>query len=165
MKLTGKRISLESTKAADIPLIINFEISNSNFVHQYSEEQHLTLLSDSNCLHFSIKKQAENKLIGHAILFGLNDKKNVLYLKRITISEKGKGLGREALQILKHYCFTNIHFSRLWLSVFENNANAISLYESEGFKFEGCIPENVKGKNGCRSRRVYSMLKEDYKIP
>lgn len=161
--LTGDKIRLINTTITDIDHIIEFEKSNNQFVNQYPEDKHLSLLKDNNCLHLSIRRLDNNKLIGHMIIFGLCDQNKVLEFRRITIHEKGFGYGRDAIRLLKQLCFDRLEFHRLWLDVFDDNERAIRLYESEGFVKEGTLRDNVKTDKGYRSQRIYSMLENEYK--
>ena len=161
--LIGNKIRFINTIAKDIDSIIEFEKSNKQFVHQYSKEKHMVLLNNGDCLHLSIKRLEDDKLIGHMILFGVCDQNKVLEFRRITINEKGLGYGRDTIRLLKHLCFERLGFHRLWLDVYEDNTRAISLYESEGFVKEGTLRDNIKTEDGYRSQRIYSMLENEYK--
>lgn len=160
--LTGTKIKLEPTHKNEIDLIMEFEKNNHQYVGEYSKEKHLKLLSDPNCLHFIVKHLENNRPVGHAIIFGINDPHKVLEFRRLTISEKGKGYGREVLQLIKQYCFKQLKHHRLWLDVYNDNPRAFTLYESEGFKLDGLLRENVKTENGYRSQRIYSILENEY---
>ena len=69
LEVKGDKIRLINTISSDIDKIIEFENSNKKYVHQYSKDKHLKLLTDSNCLHLSIKRLDNDKLIGHMIIF------------------------------------------------------------------------------------------------
>jgi len=162
INLTGKKIRLTNIIKSDIDTIIEFENINKPFVHQYPREKHIALLKDNDCLHLSIKRLDNDKLIGHMIIFGLCNHNKVLEFRRITINEKGLGFGREAIRLLKYLCFEKLGFHRLWLDVYDDNDRAIKLYESEGFKKEGTLRDNIKTNTGFRSQRIYSMLENEY---
>jgi len=161
--LRGDKIRLTNTALSDIDNIIEFENSNRQFVHQYSKDKHIALLKDNDCLHLSIKRLDNDKLVGHMIIFGLCNHNKVLEFRRITINEKGLGFGREAIRLLKQFCFEKLKFHRLWLDVYDDNDKAIKLYESEGFIKEGRLRDNIKTDNGYRSQRIYSMIENEYK--
>jgi len=160
--LTGDHIKLTNTIAQDIDMIMEFENSNSRFVHQYPRDKHMTLLKDKDCLHLSIKRLDNDRLVGHMIVFGLCNHNKVLEFRRITINEKGLGFGREAVKLLKQFCFEKLLFHRLWLDVYDDNEKAVKLYESEGFIREGTLRDNIKTDYGFRSQRIYSMLENEY---
>jgi len=158
----GQLISLCFSLPEDIASIMQLESENNQFVSEYSRDRHLALLTDENCMHLSVKRNDNGKLVGLVLLFGLQDKNRVLEFRRIAINEKGSGYGREAIGIIKNICFKELKFHRLWLDVFDDNARAIGLYESEGFKMEGLLRENVRSKNAYRSQRIYSILESEY---
>ena len=163
IKIKGNKIRFVNTIPLDIDKIIKFEISNKQFVHQYSKDKHLELLKNNDCLHLSIRHLDNDVLVGHLILFGLDNHNKVLEFRRITINEKGLGFGREAIQLLKKLCFEKIRFHRLWFDVYDDNDKAIRLYESEGFIKEGILRDNIKTDNGYRSQRIYSMIENEYR--
>lgn len=160
--LQGNKIKLTNSLPSEIDKIIKFENLNKEFVHHYSREKHLALLIDSDCLHLSVRRMDNNNLVGHMILFGIDSNNNVLEFRRLTINEKGKGYGRNAIQLLKKLCFEKLKFHRLWLDVYDDNERAIKLYESEGFVQEALLRENIKTENGYRSQRIYSILETEY---
>lgn len=110
IEITGEKVSLINTVSSDIDRIIEFEINNNQFVHQYSKDKHKTLLTDDDCLHLSIKCIGNNHLIGYMIIFGIYNHNKVLEFRRITINEKGFGFGREAIRLLKQLCFEKLKF-------------------------------------------------------
>lgn len=162
MQLIGENIVIRSTIKASVPQIIDLEKSNAPFVDTYSLQEHLLLLKTPDCLHLSIFNKKSNILIGHIICFGMHNKYQALEIRRITIAEKGLGYGREALQIIKKFCFEKLGFHRLWLDVYQHNARAIALYESEGFNYEGTLRDCVKRKHNYDSLRIYAMLDNEY---
>ena len=164
INLIGNQIKLINTNGSDIDQIIGFETLNKQYVHSYSKDKHLVLLDDNDCLHLSIRNNKSENLIGHLILFGLENRDKVLEFRRIVIVEKGQGFGHEAINLVKKLCFEKLCFHRLWLDVYDDNKRAIQLYESEGFIKEGVLRESIKAVNGYRSLRIYSMLENEYKV-
>ncbi len=136
---------------------------NNNYVHSYNKEKHIQLLSDNDCLHLSIKRLDNNNLVGHLILFGGESSDKVLEFRRLTIDEKGRGFGKEAVKLLKELCFEHLKYHRLWLDVYSDNNRAIHVYETEGFILEGELRDKFRTKNGYRSQKIYSMLEDEYK--
>ena len=162
IEIRGNKIRLINTIFSDIDKIMEFEKSNNQFVHQYSKDKHTALLEDKDCLHLSIKRLDNDKLVGHMIMFGLENDHRSLEFRRIAVDEKGLGFGREAIKLLKKICFEKLKFHRLWLDVYDDNEMAIKLYESEGFKYEGTLRDNIRTDRGYRSQRIYSMLENEY---
>ena len=160
--LKATDIRLANTRVEDIGQIIEFEKSNNQFIGSYSKEHHARLVNDQNCLHLSVRTLRDDQLVGHVILLGLMSEHKVLEFKRIAISAKGKGYGRQTIQLIKKICFELLKFHRLWLDVFDDNSRAFRLYESEGFVQEALLRENIKTDKGSRSLRIYSILKPEY---
>lgn len=162
VNIIGNAIRLTNSTINDLDKIIEFEKSNNNFVNSYSKEKHVTLLDDADCIHLSMRRLNNDKLVGHMLVFGLEGGNSSLELRRITINEKGIGFGRESLKLLKKLCFEELKFHRLWLDVYDDNSRAIYLYESEGFIKEGLLRDKFKINNGYRSQRIYSILENEY---
>lgn len=162
IEMSGNKIRLVNTALADIDKIAGFESFNRRFVGCYPKDKHIALLNDDDCLHLSIRRLDNDALTGHMLIFGLCSTNKVLEFRRLTISDKGSGFGREAIRLLKQLCFEKLGFHRLWLDVYEDNERAIKLYVSEGFIKEGTLRENIKTTEGYRSQIIYSMLENEY---
>lgn len=68
----------------------------------------------------------------------------------LLIGEKeywGKGLGSEASELMIQYAFEELHLHKVWLSVYEYNTRALSLYKKLGFIQEGELREQIYYKD------------------
>lgn len=137
-----EKISIKKTDFKDLNKIIDFEKENSQFIQQYDISEHTEILK--NECHLSIFKKENNKLIGHIILTGISDQKKSVEFKRIVISEKGFGYGKDSIQLIKKICFERYNANRIWLDVYSDNKRAIQLYESQGFLKEKIIQEKER---------------------
>ena len=81
----------------------------------------------------------------------LNDTQ--LYLKRIVITEKGKGYGKESMYLSQKFAFEVLGRNRLYLDTREDNFRAQHVYHSTGFTL--VEPENIA---------YFHIFKEDYKF-
>ena len=90
-------LELKLTSPKDLAEIITIESDpeNMTFIGAYSFERHQQVIDNKDELHLTFA--ANERLIGYAILMGLENPNNAIELKRITIAEKGKGYGRAAL--------------------------------------------------------------------
>ena len=129
-----EKILIKKTDINDLNEIINFEKENSQFVQQYDLIEHIKIL-ENEC-HLSIFKKENNKLIGHIILTGIFNQKKSIEFKRIVISEKGFGFGKDSIELMKKICFKKYKVDKIWLDVYSDNKIAIKLYESQGFSKE-----------------------------
>jgi len=113
---------------------------------------------------FAVKLLADDKIIGIA---GFDDivKCNevaTLFVGIGNIASRGKGYGKESLNLLLNYGFSVMKLHRIQLNVLEFNVPAIKLYESAGFKREGVFREFVFRDNLRYNLFLYSLLKSEY---
>lgn len=160
--MNAERIVVEETTRDNIDKIIDIERSNSDFIGQYDFEQHEKVIADPDGLHLSVFDKADDELVGYVILLGLADPNDCIEFRRIAISRKGCGFGKDAVQVVKAICFSTFGKHRLHLSVFSDNIAAIRLYESLGFKNEGLIRDCIKAGDVYRSMYKMSMLDAEY---
>jgi diamine N-acetyltransferase len=139
MILETEKIRLELTNPDNIPKIIKIESDNSEFVGQYDTKKHKDVIDDDDGLHLSIIEKSNSSLIGYIILAGLTNTNDSIEFRRIVVSEKGKGFGKDSLILVKKYCFENLNAHRIWLDVYEDNFRAIQLYKSQGFSIDGIL--------------------------
>lgn len=126
-----KKILIKKTDFKDLSKIMGFEKENSQFVQQYDLAEHKKIL-ENEC-HLSIFKKKNNSLVGYIILAGVYDKKKAIEFRRIVVSEKGLGYGKDSIELIKKICFKNYKVEKIWLDVYSDNKKAIKLYESQGF--------------------------------
>jgi RimJ/RimL family protein N-acetyltransferase len=134
-----EKILVKKTDLKDLSEIMGFEEENSQFIQRYGITEHKKIL-ENEC-HLSIFKRENNRLIGHIILTGVNDKKKSIEFRRIVISEKGYGYGKDSIELMKKICFEKYNANRIWLDVYSDNKRAIQLYESQGFLKEKIVEE------------------------
>lgn len=149
-------------KDLDKIIVIETQRKNSRFVFPNTKEEHLDLIKNEDINHFVIKED-DGSIIGYTILAGLKSAHNSIELRRIVISKKGQGYGRNALKKIKHYCFSELKCHRLWLDVLEINEKARYLYTTEGFKQEGVLRESIFKDESYQNLIIMSMLKTEYK--
>ena len=157
-------VRLRRTLEDDLDFVLSAEQSAENrpFVRVWTREQHLAALTSEDLSHLIIENIADSRRVGYIILAGLTDANQSIEFRRIVVSEKGKGYGKEALQLVKRLAFEELKAHRLWLDVKEHNVRARHVYESEGFVAEGVLRECIKAEAGFESLVVMSMLRDEY---
>jgi diamine N-acetyltransferase len=157
-------VVLRPTQAEDLPFVIAAErhTNNLTYVGQWSYEQHQHAITSENAAHLILERVTDQAKVGYAILEGLQDPNQNVLLRRIVVTEKGKGYGRAALKQLKKLVFETHQAHRFWLDVKEFNPRARHLYESEGFILEGCLREALKTDDGHHSMYLMAILKSEY---
>lgn len=157
-------IRLRRTSEDDLDFVLSAEQSaeNRSLVSVWARGQHLAALTSEDLSHLIIENAAGNR-VGYLILAGLADANESIEFRRIVVTEKGKGYGREALRLIKKLAFEELNAHRLWLDVKEHNVRARHLYESEGFVAEGLLRECIKAADGFESLVLMSMLRDEYR--
>lgn len=160
--LGTERIEIFEASLSDIPLIIKWENDkdNRNFIWQGTEEEHLNEINDKN--HFLwIFRTYEGTPVGYS-LSKIDRKSEIFELRRIAISEKGKGYGKEVFGAIIKYAFEECNVNRFWLDVYPDNHVGIKLYESFGMHRDGVLRQNYKAERGYLDQIIYSLLKKEY---
>ncbi len=100
-------------------------------------------------------------MVGYALI-RLDFKSFIFELRRIAISEKAVGFGREAMEALLKFAFEETETNRFWLDVYPDNLIGIKLYESLGMHRDGVLRQNYKAERGYLDQIIYSMLRREY---
>lgn len=88
---------------------------------------------------FKIIYKETNEMIGTIELDIKDNVNKIARVARFLIGEdnlRGKGIGRETLKEVVRFGFEDLNLNKITLGVFDFNKNAISCYESVGFKIE-----------------------------
>lgn len=78
----------------------------------------------------------ETGVVGHMIMRFMNEEKKVLRFGFVIVDDekRGKGYGRQMLQLAVQYAFDILKAEKITIGVFENNAPAYHCYKSVGFQ-------------------------------
>lgn len=160
----SERIMLRHTEIDDLDFVINSERNqeNAKYVGQWSKEQHINSLSNKDNLHIIVEDTTSNNKVGYLVLSGIENVSHNIELKRIVISEKNNGYGKETLGLIKELSFEKLMAHRLWLDVRLKNKKAQEVYKSQGFKEEGILRECILYDNEYESLIVMSILQKEY---
>lgn len=163
--LKSERLTYRQTVNNDIETVLSIENDSENitYIIPWSKEQHIKTLSDSDKKHIVIE-DIDESIVGYIILAGLESPHNNVELVRITISEKSKGYGKEALNTILKYIFEDLNAHRLWLDVKDYNERAKNIYLSLGFKEEGHLRECIKNNDNYESLILMSMLNHEFSL-
>lgn len=157
-------IILRNTKENDLDFVVDSEHQpdNAQYVGQWTKEQHRVSLFQEDILHLIVEEKSTNKPVGYVILAGITNPNESIEFRRVVISNKGKGLGRETLKLVKKVAFEQLNAHRLWLDVRYKNQRAQNLYTSEGFVEEGKLRDCILYNENYESLIVMSILKNEY---
>lgn len=134
---------------------------NRNFIWIGTYEEHKAEIEDKNHLLLVFKHKEDLAIIGYALI-RLDYKSEIFELRRIAISEKGKGYGKEAMLAILKYAFEERNTNRFWLDVYPDNTIGIQLYESLGMHRDGVLRQNYKAERGYLDQIIYSLLRSEY---
>jgi RimJ/RimL family protein N-acetyltransferase len=134
---------------------------NRNFIWQGTYEEHLEEIGSDSAYLLAFKKKDGDVLVGYCLI-RLDKKSEIFELRRIAITEKGKGYGREVMEGIFKFCFEDLHMNRFWLDVYPDNVIGIKLYKSLGMFYEGTHRQSYKSERGYLDQMIFSMLKDEY---
>lgn len=157
-------IIIRNTEEKDLDFVYDTEHKpdNAQYVGLWTKEQHMKALTQEDMLHLIIGNAKTHKPVGYVIIAGLENPNHNIEVRRIVISEKGKGFGRGTLKLVKKIAFKQLKAHRLWLDVRFKNHMAQSLYQSEGFVKEGVLRDCVLYNGEYESLIVMSVLENEY---
>ncbi|MCM3431981.1 GNAT family N-acetyltransferase [Brevibacillus invocatus] len=157
-------IRLRQTTLCDLDFVIRVESKEENikFIIPWQRGKHESAINNEDIAHIIIEDKETNYPLGFMIIAGLQNPNQSIEFMRIVITEKGKGVGREALKLIKKWVFEELNANRLWLDVKANNDRAKSVYELEGFSIEGTLRECLKIGDEFESLILMSILRSEY---
>lgn len=146
--LQFKNILLRPVSSDDLPLLYEW-INDREQVLLNATYKPISLAQHQNWFQsiqqrqdmvlFGIQTRRSQTLIGTCQLHSIHPIHRCAELQiRIgDVSARGKGYGTEAVGLLLHHAFQDLHLHRVYLHVFSHNAPAIRVYEKAGFVREG----------------------------
>lgn len=158
-------VRLRRTVDGDLDFVLAAEGAEDNrrYVSQWTRGQHREALTNPDLAHLIVEGVDDGRPVGYVIMAGLSDGNGSVEFRRVVITEKGRGYGREVLRAVKRMAFEELKAHRLWLDVREKNERARRLYESEGFIVEGTLRECVSVEGGWESLVLMSLLEQEYR--
>lgn len=158
-----ERLDIFEASDADIEMIIQIESDrdNRNFLWIGTPEEHMSEIRDPDHMLLLFRNKETSDVKGYALI-RLDFKSNIFEIRRIAITDKGKGYGRESMCELIRYAFEETDTNRLWLDVYPDNKVGIHLYESLGMHRDGVLRQNYKADRGYLDQIIYSILRSEY---
>jgi RimJ/RimL family protein N-acetyltransferase len=149
-------VRVRAADEGDIGFIVETETTPeyAESVLSWPADTHRANLSNAKFSYF-IALDADDALIGYAILNDLDDADKAVQLQRIVVNARGHGLGRAFLNHVINAAFNIHHARRLWLAVFTDSDKAIRAYRRLGLIDEG-VEKDAMIHNG-KSHDVTTM--------
>ncbi len=163
MMIETERLWIREAASKHIEEIIALEShpENRDYLWIGTREEHEDEIADPNHLLLIFEAKEDGRIVGYGLV-RLDFKSHIFELRRIAISEKGRGYGRESMEALIRYAFEEMDTNRFWLDVYPDNETGIRLYESLGMHRDGVLRQNYKAERGYLDQIIYSMLRSEY---
>ena len=129
-------------------------------VGRWTEAQHRNALADGRHAYFIAQSRSE--AIGFAIVRDWASAERVAHIKRVVVSQPGRGHGKALVAELVEAIFQDTAAHRIWLGVFPENTRARRVYEAVGFQAEGIARGSAFFGGRHRDELVMSLLRPDW---
>lgn len=132
--IKGERLTIRKANIADADFMHSVELDeeNSPWVGNWPLGFRIAKFGDRDFLQVIIEKE-NGTPVGFMIFCDMVKVKERMQLKRIAVIEKGKGYGKEALQLAQKLAFEVFGTKYLYLGTKAENLRAQSIYKSTGF--------------------------------
>ncbi|MEG1141698.1 MAG: GNAT family N-acetyltransferase, partial [Clostridia bacterium] len=138
-------ISIKDVTDKNIEQILNLSVNKSQ--SSYIESTKECIKEAKECKYYEpVGLYVDDKLVGFAMygFFPGEGGNGRTWLDRFLIDKKyqGKGIGSRMLDTLIIHLSTKFNCEEIFLSLYEDNKNALNLYEKFGFEFNGELDIN-----------------------
>jgi diamine N-acetyltransferase len=172
--LKGKQIYLRALEPEDLEFVHAIEndeniwhLSNTQtpyskfLIKQYIEAAHKDIF-EAKQLRLVISNY-QNQALGMIDIFDfdfMNIRAGVGILVR-NESDRGKGIGSEALQLLINYSFTHLQLHQLYCNISEDNEVSLKLFKKQGFKTVGLKKDWTFSKKTFHNEYLLQLINTD----
>lgn len=118
---------------------------------------------DDNFL-FGIRTNDDNRLIGVLELDGVQwaNGNTAISVGIGDPADRGRGYGREAMELALEFAFLELNLYRVFLTVFSYNDPALALYEGLGFTREGVFRQHLERDGQRHDMFLYGLLRPEW---
>ncbi|WP_026970487.1 GNAT family N-acetyltransferase [Aliagarivorans marinus] len=100
------------------------------FITLYTAEQHLAGMRNPDITYLAIVHSDE--LAGYMLL--VEEHGSSVELRRLVVSQRGLGIGQQAMLAMEEYCQQALGCSRIWLDVYASNERGRHVYHKLGYR-------------------------------
>jgi RimJ/RimL family protein N-acetyltransferase len=170
--LEGKNVNLRIMEKEDLPLIAEWfnkpeVFGEYNPLHQVSRTEAEKMFEGPHEeKSFIIEKKDGSKIgfIGHFYVLHVAGKQLEIGYSLVP-SERGKGYGTEATQLIVDYLFLSKDTKRIQAQTDPRNVASHKVLEKVGFKKEGTLRKSFFMRGEWVDSYIYSILREEWKEP
>jgi RimJ/RimL family protein N-acetyltransferase len=154
-------LRLRPTRDDDVDYVVAAEshADNAPFLAPSPPAEHRAFMSDPEQQH--LVAEVDGRRVGF-VLLRRHAEDRAVELRRIAVTEKGRGHGRAALRAAVALAFADPRTHRVWLDVKPHNERARALYRSEGFVEEGVLRDALWHDGRFESLVVMSILRPEW---
>jgi RimJ/RimL family protein N-acetyltransferase len=125
------------------------------------EAHHLALARPDT--EYLIGSNSAGHPVGFVILQPISDLHEGTKIKRVAVSDPGKGHGRALLCEAFNWVFSHSESHRIWLDVFAHNTRAIAAYRAVGMTMDGVLRSAYELRPGQYvDRYILSLLRGEW---
>ncbi len=169
---TGERLRLAAPRPEDAEILAVWSqdadymrmLDDDPIAPQSPADVNMGSALEANSAYFHIRTLDTDQLIGFVALFNIKWRNQTAEMA-IGIgdaAQRGKGYGREALNLLLGFAFHELGLYRVGLTVMDYNTEAIRAYERVGFVREG-VERGAVWRAGARHDLVcYGILRDEW---
>jgi len=128
-------VRLRHSTPADLGFVTTLERhpDNRDWIGQWSDDEHLAAIASKDGReHWIIDTGGERA--GYLIAYDCRGAGAGIYVKRILVKDKSRGIGRAALALFVEHAFARSGTGSVWLIVRDDNARAQAVYGALGFE-------------------------------
>ena len=135
-------VRLRPTADADLDWVLALERdpANTPYIGSWTRAEHAAAVAARDREHWTIERADDGARAGYLIAFDLRARGHGVYVKRIVVADKSRGLGRAALGRFAAHAFAELGAPHVWLTVFRENERAQRSYRALGFALEDPAP-------------------------
>ena len=174
--LRGEKVRLTAVTSNDLPAITRWW-SDPDFLRLYNTAPAIPRNEDQLSRRFDLSQTspdvflfAVRMLDDDDELIGLLEFDGIEWAHRTTFVSigigdaryRGRGYGRDAMQVGLHFVFNELNLYRVCLTVFSYNKAAIALYEALGFVREGVYREHLERDGQRYDMFLYGLLRPEW---
>ena len=169
--LTGDRVLLRPLRPSDVePLwrtrldpITWAQTSEAPYVPETLESARARYAEPAKDSSASFAVEVEGALVGRAALFGVDDLARSAEIGLTLLAEhRGRGHGRDVLQVLLCYAFRSRNLRRVHLQSLASNQRALRTYRAVGFVEEGRLREHAWVEGAYDDVLLLSVLRSEW---
>jgi len=166
--LKGKKVNLCILERSDLPLLqswmndIDFVGEFEPFAQQSLDRMEKDFDGPGETQIFLIEDKEGSKL-GYIAHFDSKGCKAIGYM--LQPSERRKGYGSEAVQMMVDYLFLNHNIVRIQAETHPDNAGSQRVLQKAGFVKEGLIRKSFFSRGVYRDTAMWSIVRDEWKMP